>query len=165
MEQNIYDLVERTAARRGWPRLELWRSVLSAVQSGELKVTYDPKIKPPWGWPAWVAGARAAVDRRNDPNGFARGLESIFITTARFNKWLRSATLKPRGPQRGTTGYREADRRALPKMRRLIDSGKVRSGRSAALALIDAGVVHVPKNVERESVAKRLSARYREIYD
>ena len=30
-EGNIYDLVERAAARRDVPRLELWESVLSAL--------------------------------------------------------------------------------------------------------------------------------------
>jgi hypothetical protein len=35
-QNNVYDLVERSAARHGLPRLELWQKVVRDLLSGEL---------------------------------------------------------------------------------------------------------------------------------
>jgi hypothetical protein len=65
---------------------------------------------------------------------------------------------RPRGPVRGTTGFRDKDRELFPQMAKLIKSGEVRSAYGAALKLVHkiAG-----QNTSHESKAKRVSALYR----
>jgi len=158
-EENIYDLVERAAARRGIPRLELWQRVLRAIEQGNLEVRHDQKLRQPSGWPPWIVGARAAVERHNDPNHFAHILKLITATIPHFNQWLRTANKLPRGPERGTTGFGDADRKVFPEIANLIDVGQARSAYGAALMLADQG--KIPGKATREAKAKRVSALYR----
>jgi hypothetical protein len=157
LEENIYDLVERAAAQRGIRRLELWLKALRAIEKGELEVWIDQRLQQPPGWQPWIATARAAVERHNDPNGFAHILKLITATVANFNQWLRTAYRIPRGPTRGGTGFSDADRKLFPEISNLIDTGEVRSAYGAALILAD----KMAGKATRESKAKRVSALYR----
>jgi hypothetical protein len=159
LEENIYDLIERAAAQLGKPRLELWQKVLRAIEKGKLEVWIDPGLQQPPGWPSWIATARAAVERHNDPNGFAHILKLITATVANFNQWLRAAYRIPRGPTRGETGISDADRKLFPEISSLIDTGEVRSAYGAALILADKG--KIAGKATRGSKAKRVSALYR----
>ena len=165
---NIYDLVERAAARGGMPRLELWQKVARALLSGELPATnLAERIGPAaattffdWlgGSPASVGGFRAMVDRGNDPNGVAHILRRIMVPDSEFQRWLRAAAAERRGPRRGTTGYQWSDREQFPHIEKLMQSGAARSPYGAALQLYDQGKI---KGNSRISAAKRVSALYR----
>jgi hypothetical protein len=154
---NLYDLVERAALRQGIPRLKLWLKTLRAIEQGQLQVSLGPEFQPNPVWPSWITGARAAVERRNDPNGFAHVLERITVSIPHFQDWLRKANRLPRGPERGATGYREADRQVLDEIRKLIESGKERSAYGAALTLAH----RIAGHGTPDSKAKRISALYR----
>src|SRR5215470_6781411 len=154
---NIYDLVERAAARHGIPRLHLWQGVAKALTDRQL-MTLDSVSERLVGGPTlaeWLVGFRFSVDRYNDPNngGRARILKQILVYEVDFERWLRRANRLPRGPRRGTTGFQDADRRLLPKMRKLIETGQARSPYSAGLLLVDRGLI--PGNATRETKAKR----------
>jgi hypothetical protein len=152
-ESNIYDLVEREAARSGVPRMELWQSVAKGLVEKTLPASNLPAL------PGWLIGFRASVDRYNDPNsGVARILKQIVVRTSDFKKW-RQHELSPRrrGPRQHTTGYETSDRKLFPRIKELISSGKARSPHSAALMLSD----DIAGGGTSESKAKRLSARYR----
>lgn len=95
-EDNIYDLVERAAARRKVPRLELWQKTAKAIVDRDLPVlnlseVMAPKVAPAVTFGGWFAGFRAAVDRFNDPSSFAHILKHIVVRTADFERWLRKA--------------------------------------------------------------------------
>jgi hypothetical protein len=137
VRKDIYDLVESAAAQRGIPRLELWQKALRAIENGELEACIDERLRQPHGWPSWIAQARAAVDRYNDPNSFAHILKLITVTVADFNQWIRTSKRMPRGPRHGTTGFRDADRKLFPEISKLIDTGQQRSPYGAALVLAD----------------------------
>jgi len=131
-QSNIYDLVERAAARRGIFRLDLWRDAARALAERELPVL-NLSDEPGLGW--WLSDFRRAVDRGNDPARIAvHILKRIMVRTADFERWLRKAS-NQRGPQLGTTGFQAKDRKVLPSMLRLIADGKARSAFGAALVL------------------------------
>jgi hypothetical protein len=153
-ESNIYDLVEREAARSGIPRMELWRSLANALVEKTLPAS---KLPVP---PDWLVGFKASVDRYNDPNsGVVRILKQIVVRTKDFKKW-RQRGLAPgkRGPRQNTTGYQASDRKLFPCMRKLIKNGDARSPYSAALLL--ANDIR-GRNSSPESKAKRVSKLYR----
>ena len=161
---NIYDLVEHAAARHGIPRLQLWQQVAKALTDRKLRIQNDlsevlgphPHVQPTLA--QWLVGFRAAVDRYNDPNrGMARILKHIIVTNADFESWLRKAN-KRRGPQLGTTGYCDADRKMFPQIRRLVRDGTARSPHGAALMLADQG--KLAGTGKRESLAKRVAGCY-----
>jgi hypothetical protein len=164
-QSNIYDLVEHAAARHGIPRLQLWQEVAKALTERKLAIQNDLSERPhPMGGPTlaeWLIDFRAAVDRYNDPNRrMVHILKRIIVRTVDFERWFRRANRLSRGPQPGTTGFQAADRRLLPKMRKLIKTGQARSPYSAGLLLVDRGLV--PGNATRETKAKRLSKLYRQ---
>jgi hypothetical protein len=131
---NIYDLVERAAARHGIPRLQLWQETAKALCQGRLPILND--LSEQLNFIAlWLPGFSAAVDRHNDPNrGMVRILKNVFVNEAVFESWFRKA-MKRRGPPSGTTGFRDADRKLFPQILRLIKHGKARSAYGAALIL------------------------------
>jgi hypothetical protein len=145
---NIYDLVEREAARRGIPRLELWQAAVRAILASELLVLdLSKRMNPKESastWGDWFVGFCKSVDRFNDPNGCARILRQVCTPTAHFEVWLRKWQRKVgserRGPKRGTTGYQDVDRKLIPQMKRLLKTG-ARSPHEAATKLVAAGKV------------------------
>jgi hypothetical protein len=143
--------------------LELWQKVAKALTENELRVLNLSERLNPDGRPTvaeWLIGFRAAVDRFNDPNrGMVRVLKRIIVRTVDFERWCRRANRLPRGPKRGTTGFRAADRKLFSQMSRLIKKDQARSRYGAALMLVDQG--RVAGHGTRESKAKRLSAAYR----
>ena len=157
-EDNIYDLVERAAARRKVPRLELWQKTAKAVANRELPaLNLSEKISPAMTFGGWFSGFRDAVDRFNDPNDFARILKHIIVRTTDFEQWLRKANKSRRGPEYETTGYHASDRKALRRMSRLIKEGKARSAYGAALKLAD----ELAGDGTPQSKAKRVATLYR----
>ena len=157
--QNIYDLVEQTAAQRGIPRLQLWQEVAKALTDAKLKIQSSP-FNSTGALAQWLVGFRNAVDRCNEPHGgITRILKHIIVREVDFETWLRKAGNLRRGPKRGTTGFRAPDRELFAQMSRLIKKGQARSPYGAALMLANQGRVSGPGT--RESKAKRLSAAYR----
>jgi hypothetical protein len=157
-ENNIYDLVERQAARSGIPRIQLWQSVAKALVEKRLVPSKLPNLSVPFN--DWLIGFKASVDRYNDPNsGVVRILKQIVVRTSDFEKW-RKWELSPgrRGPRQKTTGYEASDRKLFPRVKKLISSGEARSAHGAARIIAD----KISGPGTPESRAKRLSARYRE---
>ena len=155
---DIWSLVEHAAAERGLPRLEFWQKAARAMEKGDLKVRYEPGFPRTPLWPPWITAFRQSVERNNDPSICARLLKLITASVPHFHTWLRSAYKLPRGPGRGTTGYREADRKLFPEISRLIKSG-ARSPYGAALKLVDED--KVAGKGTPGSKARRLSKLYR----
>jgi hypothetical protein len=82
----------------------------------------------------------------------------IFVPNSDFEKWRRSEqSARMRGPQRGGTGYQEADRKLFPLTKKLISRGEVTSAHAAGLRFFDQGKI---KGASRASAAKRFSGRY-----
>ena len=162
MSTNIYDLVERSAARHGLRRLELWQKVVRDLLSGELPALNlsDPinSRVAPMTLGDWLIGFRAAVNRQSDPNRVARFLKRIMVLETDFQKWFRNINRGKRGPVVGTTGYIASDRELFPAMNDLLNSGKARSPHDAALMLAKDDKVAGPGTLENR--AKRLSTRY-----
>jgi len=135
---NIYDLVERAAARHGIARLQLWQETAKAITERELPILHSFSDRmSPTGGPTlgeWLVGFRASVDRYNDLGPRARILKQIIVDTADFERWFRK-THKRRGPKHDTTGYRASDRKSFPEISRLLEEGKSRSPHDAALKL------------------------------
>ena len=166
-QTNIYDLVERAAARAGIPRLELWQKVARALLSGALPaVNLAERIHPPaattffdWlgGSPISFGGFRASVDRGNDPNSVAHILRRIMVPDSEFQRWLRTAAAQRRGPRRAQTGYQSSDRELFPCIEQLIKSGAAMSPYGAALKLVN----EISGTATETSKAKRASALYR----
>ena len=154
-ESNIYDLVEREAARSGVPRIELWQLVAKALVEGRLPASSDVVQLN-----KWLGGFKAAIDRYNEPNsGVVRILKQIFVHPSDFKKWRqREVASRPRGPRPNTTGYEAHDRKLFRRMRTLINNGRAGSPHGAARMLAD----KIKGPGTAESKAKRLSARYRE---
>jgi len=157
-ESDIYDLVEREAARSGIPRIELWQSVAKGLVEKTLPVSSLPLL--PAGW---LVGFRASIDRYDDPNpGVVRILKLIFVRASDFKKWLRGGKRSAkRGPVRGVTGLQASDRKLFPEIAKRIKTRKARSARDAALQLFDERKV---SGNSRESAAKRVSGRYLKEY-
>jgi hypothetical protein len=158
---NIYDLVERAAARRRVPRLELWQEAAKALVEGRLHVI-NRFEKPFPGAPVksydvWLREFAAAINWTSDPNDFRRILKRIIVLTSDFAKWLNNAPSGSRGPQPGTTGYQATDRKLFPKITRLIKAGRARSAYGAALLIAD----EIAGSRDERSKAKRVSAAYR----
>jgi hypothetical protein len=144
-EGNIYDLVERAAARRGVPRLELWEEALRALTEKRLKplnldLSEPPNLRasPNITYGGWLSDIlRATVDRRFDPARVRYLFGTIRVRLSDFESWLRKASIGSRGPRPNTTGYRDSDRRLFPRMRQLIKSGEARSAHGAAKILAE----------------------------
>ena len=159
-ESNIYDLVEREAARSGIPRIELWQSVAKALVEGRLVLSEIPNLSIPFI--DWLVGFKAAVDRHNDPNTCARTLKQIVVRLSVFKRWRqRDASPGRRGPRRNTTGYQASDRELFPEIDKRIRTGKARSARDAALQLFKEKKI---SGNSPESAAKRVSSRFRKEY-
>jgi hypothetical protein len=157
-EINLYDLVEREAARSGVPRMALWQSVAKALVERDLPVSSNVVSLN------WLAGFKAAVDRYNEPNsGVIRHLKQIFVRAFDFKKWRQHGfPSRTRGPRQNTTGYQTHDRKLFRRINELRNSGKARSPYDAALQLAKANeVAPLGATTSPESKAKRLSARYR----
>jgi hypothetical protein len=153
---NFFDLVERAAARRAIPRLELWERTATALLEGELLISNSAE------WPekrlrGWLRQFREAVNRGNDPSRSKGILNSIPVPPPNFEKWLLNAPRGPRGPQPGTTGYQAVDRKLFPKIDRLIRTGRARSPYGAALLIAD----QIVGSSDEKSKAKRVSKLYR----
>jgi hypothetical protein len=162
---NIYDLVERAAARRRVPRLELWEEAAQALAEKTLPVINGfEKIFPersPKTYYDWFPEFRAAVRRGSDPNDFRHILKRVIVSISHFSKWLKNAPGGPRGPQPGTTGYSASDRTLFPEIDELTRTGQARSPFDAALQLARQGKVKVRGPGTPESRAKRVATRYR----
>jgi hypothetical protein len=163
-ESNIYDLVEKAAAKRGIPNVDLWQDVARALVEKTLKTTQDdlslpldPRV-PGISLLSWLVGFRAAVDRYNDPRSMAHILKNIFVPKPDFERWLRNSHDR-RGPRPGTTGYQEADRKLFDRMSRLLQSGEATSPYRAALLLDQTG--KLKGGGTPESRAKRVSSLFR----
>jgi hypothetical protein len=158
---NLYDLVEHAAVRPGcnMPRLELWQKILKAVEQKQLQVGLGPEFQRPPGWPNWITNVRAAVERGFDPGCLPHILRKIPVSIPDFDNWLHSVNRIPRGPELGTTGLREADRKVFAEIVERIRSGGARSPYGAALAMAREGTI--AGNGTPESKAKRVSALYR----
>jgi hypothetical protein len=83
-------------------------------------------------------------------------LKHIIVRTVDFDRWLRKANKSGRGPEYGTTGYQALDRKAFPRMKRLIKEGKARSAYGAALKLTN----ELAGDGTPESKAKRVATLY-----
>src|SRR5262249_36510135 len=120
---NIYHLVERTAAaRHGIPRLQLWQETAKAITERQLPIlnSLSERFAGATKLADWLVYFRASVDRYNDLGPRARILKHITARTADFERWFRKA-FKRRGPERGTTGYRDLDRKAFPEITRRLE--------------------------------------------
>jgi hypothetical protein len=161
-EINIFDAVERGAARHGIPRLQLWQDAAKALIEKSLPIAKVLEPTTPADIESWLFGFRASVDRYNDPHGGGRAriLKHIIVREADFERWLRGANKLRRGPRSGATGYRDADRKMFPRISRLIKKGEARSPYGAALMLAD----QLAGTRKPENRAKRVSARYRKEY-
>jgi len=158
---NIYDLVERAAARHRIPRLQLWQETAKAITEKKLPILNNFSDRDVAGAPTlggWLVGFRASVDRYNDLGPRARILKQIIVYVADFETWF-SKTFKRRGPERGTTGYRDLDRKAFPEIRRLLKEGKARSPHAAALQL--ANQDRLAGTATCENIARRVAVLYR----
>src|SRR5262249_24854072 len=101
---NIYDLVERAAARHGIPPLQLWQETAKAMTEGALPILHPSERVTPVGGPTlieWLLGFRASVDRYNALGPRARILKQIIVDTTDFERWFRKKH-KRRGPKHGT---------------------------------------------------------------
>jgi hypothetical protein len=152
-QTNIYDLVERAAARRSIPRLELWQEATKAL------VTRELPAKNLSVFVDWLIGFLGSVERFNDPNGGGRAriLKNIIVRARDFDKWLYKKSRGRRGPVGGTTGLQVSDRKIFPSIENLIASGKAFSAYGAALKLHK----DIAGTGSPENKAKRVSARYR----
>src|SRR5262249_13692447 len=99
-----------------------------------------------------------SVDRYNDLGPRARILKHITARTADFERWFRKA-FKRRGPERGTTGYRDLDRKAFPEITRRLEEEKARSPHAAALQLAKEG--RLAGTATHENIARRVAVLYR----
>jgi len=165
-QSNIYDLVERSAARNAIPRLELWQAAAKALVGKNLAIANLSNFRDPNGslerFENWLSYFRASVDRLKDPNSNAGLLKDIIVRVSSFEKWLRKEKKRGRrGPVRGTTGSQDSDRKVFPLIKKLIDDKGARSARDAALQLFDKKRI---KGNSRDSAAKRVSARYLKEY-
>ena len=142
----------------------MWQEVAKALVERKLAIQNDlSELLNPMGRPTladWLVGFRDSVNRNNDPNGGGRWrfLKHIIVRKADFERWLCKAN-KRRGPQSGTTGYQQSDRKMFSHISRLRREGKARSPYSAALIL--AREDKLAGTGAAESKAKRVSARYR----
>jgi hypothetical protein len=158
-QNNIYDLVERAAARGRVPRLELWEKAALALVENKLAVIN--RFEQPFPermhktYHAWLPEFAAAVRRGSDPNDFRHILKRIIVSG--FSKWLRNEPGGPRGPQPGTTGWQAVDRKLFPKISKLIKAGRARSPYGAALLIAD----QIVGSNDEKSKAKRVSGLYR----
>jgi hypothetical protein len=108
----------------------------------------------------WLVGFRNAIDRGSDPNEFQHILKRLIVPKAEFRNWLRKGKKREkRGPEPGTVGFQSLDRRSFPLMQKLMKNGDVRSAYGAALKL--AAEHKIPGSGTPESIAKRVSARFR----
>jgi hypothetical protein len=164
-QDNLYNLVEWAAARRGIPRLELWREVALALVDGKLPVvncSERPFLHSAKTFAAWLVEFRVAITQTSsDPNLFRHILRRIILRVSEFKNWLRNASGGRRGPLPHTTGYQASDRKAFSSITRLIKSGKARSAYGAALLLVEEGKIEIAGGGDANTKAKRLSARYR----
>jgi len=166
-EGNIYDLVERAAARRQVPRLELWEIVLRALIEGKLPpLNLSISERPDhFGAPATTYGGwfsdilRAVVTRRFDPNIVAHIFRQILVSRSDFESLLRRGNIGGRGPKPGETGLQKADRKLFREIKRRIESGQAQSPHGAALQLALNGKLAGAGSPENR--AKRVSALYR----
>jgi hypothetical protein len=164
-EDNIFDLVERAAARHGIPRLEMWQRAAKALLEGELPASNlleKPlaSAHPTMTYRDWLVGYRASVDRGNEPTSST--LKHIIVRASDFKKWLarcRNGASEQRGPQPGSVGFSDADRKHFPVISRLIKNGKAESAYGAALKLAHEG--KLPGRGTKQSRAKRVSQLYR----
>lgn len=162
---NIYDLVERAAARRSVPRLELWEVALTALTQKMLRPLNldlagrpDPAASPSITYGVWLNGLLHAVaNRRFDPDSVAHIFRNITVRHSDFESLLRKGNVGSRGPKPGETGFQRTDRKLFPKIKHLIESGKAQSPYGAALTL----AVEIAGRGTQESRAKRVSALYR----
>jgi hypothetical protein len=147
--------------------LELWQAATKALLAKNLPALnlserMNPKIAVTT-YRDWLVGYLRSLERFNDPtNGCAHILKCIIVRVSDFRKWLRGVGGGRRGPQQGTTGYRDYDRKLFPRIKRLIDSGAARSAYGAALQLVRE--MKIEGGGTDESRAKRLSQRYRKEY-
>jgi hypothetical protein len=119
-ENNIFDLVERAAARYGIPRLQLWQEATKVLTEKDLPIVKVLEPADPAGIQNWLIGVRALVDNYHDiRGGVARTLKLIIVREADFERWFRRANKLRRRPQSGSTGYRDAARKTGPKSRKL----------------------------------------------
>jgi hypothetical protein len=170
-EGNIYDLVERAAARRQEPRLDLWEVALRAILEEKLRPLNlklpkrpDPigviRRSPSQTYRDWLSGILIAVAaRRFDPNSVAHIFRKIVVRCSDFESLLRKGNIGGRGPKPGETGFQKADRKLFPEIKALIESGQARGAYGAALKI--ASMLPGSANTSPESKAKRISALYR----
>jgi hypothetical protein len=161
---NIFDLVERAAARDRIPPLQLWQETARALIENDLAALnlsdlVNPAAAPALTFEKWLPEFHAAVDRYNDPHRMARILKCIIVLKADFDRWLRKAGKLRRGPTRGVTGLGAVDRKAFPRIAQLMKAGKARSPYGAALIL--ARDNKLAGGGTPESRAKRVAKRYR----
>jgi len=157
---NIYDLVERTAARHRIPRLQLWQETAKAITEQKLPIlnSLSEQIVGATKLAEWLVYFRASVERYNDLGPRARVLKLIIVYTTDFESWFHQ-THKRRGPKHGTTGFRDSDRKAFPKISRLISEGEARSPHEAALKLAHQG--QLVGSGTPENRARRVAVLYR----
>lgn len=166
-EGNIYDLVERAAARRQVPRLEVWEEVLRAVIEKKLRPLNlslserpNPVANPAITWGVWFSGILQAVAaRRFDPDSVAHIFRKIIVRCSDFESLLRMGNIGGRGPKPGATGLQKVDRKLFPDITRLVKSGQAQSAYGAALKL--AMAKRLAGSGTDDSKARRVSALYR----
>jgi hypothetical protein len=159
---NIYDLVERAAARRRVPRFELWERAARALEEEKLAVInrFEQPFpeRLPKTYHEWFPEFRAAVLRTSDPNDFRHILKRVLVPVSDFSKWLNDEPGGPRGPEPGTTGYANLDRELFPEIDKRTRTGQARSTSDAALQLAIENRIKGPGSPE--SKAKRVARRY-----
>jgi hypothetical protein len=159
-EGNIYDLVERAAARRHVPRLELWELVLRALIEEELlpsnvELSDLPNRRASQiEYRDWFDDIlNAVIDRGFDPASVWYLFKKIIVRRWDFESLPRKGNIGGRGPKPNETGFQKADRKLFPEITRLQKSGQARSPYGAALKLGDklAGVGTLGSRAKRVS--------------
>jgi hypothetical protein len=87
---DFYDLVERAAAHRGVPRLELWRHVFQALVSNELPATnIDEKMNvrvAPKTFRQWLIDT---IGRNVDPSRLQHIIRRLLVPESGFRRWFK----------------------------------------------------------------------------
>jgi hypothetical protein len=87
---DIYDLVERAAAHRGIPRLELWRHVIQALLSKELlAINISEKVNASVASITIGDWLETTIDRNVDPSRLKHIVSRLIVPESDFKRWIK----------------------------------------------------------------------------
>ena len=165
--ESLWDCVERAAARKQLPRLEVWEATLRAVTAGKLTYSPPPEYpeRMPGGhgrrWRDWLKD----VSPGSDPTPLKAYLAMLTVQLRVFNSWINREFRPPRGPEPGASGYRVADEKVCHEIHEMIKAHKARSPRDAFFQIVrDRGKKSILGGGTPESKSKRISKCYHELY-